>query len=272
MHELKETLISKAIIDSYHKKLLRSLESDVVIVGAGPAGLTAAFHLASHGRKVTIVEKRLAPGGGVWGGGMGMNDIVVQQEALPVLEAAGIRHEPCDEGLYVVDAAELACALCLQALRAGAVLLNLVTLEDLCVRAGKVTGVVVNRTTISGVLPVDPIVLQAGTVIDGTGHEAVAVERLRVRNLLPPQLASAGSGEGPMDATAGEAFVVERVGEAYPGLWVTGMAVCATFGGPRMGPIFGGMLRSGQRVAEMILEKGRYTPQRTLKPAVPGQT
>ncbi len=48
MHELKETLISKAIVDSYHQKLLRSLESDVVIVGAGPAGLTAAFHLASQ--------------------------------------------------------------------------------------------------------------------------------------------------------------------------------------------------------------------------------
>ena len=89
-----------------------------------------------------------------------------------------------------------------------------------------------------------------------TGHEAVAVaKRLRARNLLSPQLASAGSGEGPMDATAGEAFVVERVGEVYPALWVTGMAVCATFGGPRMGPIFGGMLLSGKRAAGLILEK-----------------
>ena len=58
-----------------------------------------------------------------------------------------------------------------------------------------------------------------------------------------------------MDVAASEAFVVERVAEAYPGLWVTGMAVCATFGGPRMGPIFGGMLLSGKRVAELILEK-----------------
>jgi ribulose 1,5-bisphosphate synthetase/thiazole synthase len=102
----------------------------------------------------------------------------------------------------------------------------------------------VNRATISGALPVDPIILEAG-----------AVERLRARKLLASQLTSAGSGEGPMDATAGEGFVVERVAEAYPGLWVTGMAVCATFGGPRMGPIFGGML-SGMRVAELILEKG----------------
>jgi ribulose 1,5-bisphosphate synthetase/thiazole synthase len=38
-----------------------------------------------------------------------------------------------------------------------------------------------------------------------------------------------------MDAAAGEMFVVERVAEAFPGLRVTGMAVCATFGVPRRG-------------------------------------
>jgi thiazole biosynthesis enzyme len=249
---ITETAISKAIIESYHRKLAGQIESDVIIVGAGPSGLVAAFHLAAAGKRVTIIEKRLSPGGGIWGGAMGMNDVVVQETALAIVTAAGIRATPYAGGLHVVDASELACGLCLQAIRAGAVLLNLVVLEDLCVRDDRVTGIVANRTTIAGVLPVDPIVFSASAVVDATGHEAVAVEQLRRRGILNPEL---GRGEAPMNASAGESFVVERVAEVYPGLWVTGMSVCATFAGPRMGPIFGGMMLSGKRVAEMILDR-----------------
>lgn len=35
----------------------------VAIVGAGPAGLTAAYYLAGKGHQVTIFEKRVRPGG-----------------------------------------------------------------------------------------------------------------------------------------------------------------------------------------------------------------
>ena len=57
-----------------------------------------------------------------------------------------------------------------------------------------------------------------------------------------------------MNAAEGEAFVEEQVTEIYPGLWVSGMCVAAAFGGPRMGPIFGGMLLSGKRAADLIAE------------------
>jgi thiamine thiazole synthase len=251
-----ESAISRAIIESYHRKLASRIESDVIIAGAGPSGLVAAACLAAAGKRVTIIEKRLSPGGGIWGGAMGMNEVVVQDAALPILLEASIASSAYCGGLHVVDAAELACSLCLHAVHAGAVLLNLVQLEDVCVRDGTVTGVVANRTTIAGALPVDPIVFSAGVVVDATGHEAVAVEHLRRRGLLD---ACMGRGEAPMDAPAGESFVVDKVAEVYPGLWVAGMSVCATFGGPRMGPIFGGMLLSGKRVAEKILGRSAST-------------
>jgi thiazole biosynthesis enzyme len=257
MNGFDEAAISTAIVNAYHEKLLRQIRSDVVIVGAGPAGLTAARYLALCGKKVTVIEKRLAPGGGVWGGGMGMNVIVIQAEAEPILRDAGVRCGKREENLWVVDAAELACALCLEAIRAGAVFLNLTAFEDICVRQGRVTGVVINRSTILGALPVDPITMDAQVVIDATGHDAVVVESLRKRHLTDDCLPKGIPGEGPMDARAGEAFVANRTSEIYPGLWIAGMSVCTTLGGPRMGPIFGGMLLSGKKAAEMILASGK---------------
>ncbi|MDY7009659.1 MAG: sulfide-dependent adenosine diphosphate thiazole synthase [Planctomycetota bacterium] len=254
MVELKDVQISEAIVGAYYAKLTDRLVSDVLIVGAGPSGLVAAATLAGQGLKVTVLERRLSPGGGIWGGGIGMNEVVIQDQAIPAVDDIGVRHREKTPGLHTVDSVELACGLCLNAVRSGAVILNLLTVEDVCIDRERVTGAVVNRTGISGVLHVDPIMFSSRAMIDSTGHEAVVVETIRKRGLLRSTPAD-GQVEGPMNPASGEAFVVDRVAEVYPGLWVTGMSVCATFGGPRMGPIFGGMLLSGRRVAEMVAEK-----------------
>jgi thiamine thiazole synthase len=196
-----------------------------------------------------------------------MNVAVVQEEAVALLDEMGIRCEPKRDNLYAVDAIELAAGLCWNAIQVGVRIFNLMSVEDLCLRHERVTGVVVNRTTISGVLPVDPIVFSAKATLDATGHEAVLVECLRKRRLLSDSLAAAGTGEGPMDATAGEDFVIAHAGQVFPGLWLSGMSVSATLAGPRMGPIFGGMLLSGKRVAEAIMATLGQAPQE--RPAAP---
>ncbi len=248
------TGISKAIIESYTAKLLGALKSDVLIAGAGPSGLVAAYLLAGRGLNVTIVEKRLSPGGGIWGGGMAMNDAVVQKDARDLLEEMGIPSTRAHDDMYVVDTMEMASGLCFKAIQAGARILNLTAAEDICVREGRVTGLVINRTTVYETLPVDPLMLDAKATIDATGHEFALVAALLKRGIKIKTRTGAPLGEGPMDAPEGERFVVENTGEVYPGLLVSGMSVCATFGGPRMGPIFGGMLLSGRKVAEIALE------------------
>jgi len=56
-----------------------------------------------------------------------------------------------------------------------------------------------------------------------------------------------------MWAERGEAEILDNTREVYPGLLVAGMAANAVFGSPRMGAVFGGMLLSGKRAAELAL-------------------
>jgi thiamine thiazole synthase len=47
---------------------------------------------------------------------------------------------------------------------------------------------------------------------------------------------------------------VENTFRLCPGLYASGMAANNVQGGFRMGPIFGGMLKSGRKIARLIAE------------------
>ncbi len=181
---INDIAVSRAIVETYNAKLLDALDVDVLIAGAGPSGMVAAAILAEQGFKVSIIEKRLSIGGGIWGGGLMMPIVVIQPEARHVLDKFGIRYQSTADGLLTVEATELACALCVGAVRAGAHLLTLMNIEDVRVQKDRVTGLVVNRTHFGAVpLPVDPITLGAKVVIDQTGHDMVVAAALQKRGL-----------------------------------------------------------------------------------------
>lgn len=255
--KLDEIKITKAILDSYFKKLKDSLEVDVAIVGAGPAGMTAAYYLAKKNIKVAIFERKLSVGGGMWGGGVMFNEIVVQDKAKGILDEFNIRTRKYESGYYLADSIESVCQLASCAIKAGAKIFNLLSAEDVMIRRGRVTGLVLNWSAVDiANLHVDPVTMKAKTVVDSTGHAAEVARVLERKNKVRLKTKTGKVvGEESMWADLAEDTIVKNTKEFYPGIYVAGMAANAVFGGPRMGPIFGGMLLSGKKVAEDLIKK-----------------
>ncbi|MFZ2633153.1 MAG: sulfide-dependent adenosine diphosphate thiazole synthase [Desulfosalsimonadaceae bacterium] len=251
---LDEIIITRAIIDRYHEKLIDNLETDVAIVGGGPSGLVAGYFLAKAGKKVVLFERKLSIGGGMWGGGMMFNEIVVQQDALHILEEFGIRYKEYRENYYTADAIEAITTLTSKVIRAGVTIFNCVSVEDVMMRPEGIVGLVINWSPVEMAgLHIDPLTVRSKFVVDATGH-ATEVVKVVVRKVPGKLMTPSGAieGEKSMWAEQAENLTLENTREVFPGLYVAGMAANATVGGPRMGPIFGGMLLSGEKVASEL--------------------
>jgi len=246
--------VTRAIVSAFTRQFETYVESDCIIVGAGPAGLMAGRLLAREGVKTLIVERNNYLGGGFWIGGYLMNKVTVRRPAQEVLNELGVPYTACSRDLFVADGPHACSKLIAAACDAGVKFANMTVFEDVVLRAqNRVAGVVVNWTPVQA-LPrqitcVDPVALETKIVIDATGHDACVVKKLEERDLVKTV------GYGAMWVERSEDLVVEHTGEVHPGLIVTGMAVSTVYGLPRMGPTFGGMLLSGKKAAETTLEK-----------------
>jgi len=251
--DVREVEITKAIANEFHSVLIDRAESDVIIIGAGPAGLTAGRELSTMGFKVLIVEQNNYLGGGYWLGGYMMNPVTVREPAQKIWDELGIPYKKVSEGLYLTPGPHAVSKLIAGACDSGVKFLNLTKFDDLVLKKGRVSGVVVNWMPVSA-LPrnitcVDPIAFESKMVIDASGHDSVAVKRLVNRNLVE------WKGMNPMWVENGEEHVVEKTGEIFPGLVIAGMSVTETHGLARMGPTFGSMLFSGKKAAEVTAAK-----------------
>jgi thiamine thiazole synthase len=254
---LDETKISRAIIDAYSRKLTEALNVDVAIVGGGPAGMVCGYYLAKSGKKAVLFERKLSIGGGMWGGGMMFNEIVVQEQAKRILDEFGIGAREYEKGYYLSDSIEAVSTLCSKAVKAGLRVFNLLSAEDVMIRNSRVCGLVLNWTSVEMAnLHVDPITMRARFVVDATGHPAEVARIIEKKSGIRLRTKSGKlMGEGSMWAEVGEETIVKHSKEVCEGFYVCGMCANAVFGGPRMGPIFGGMLMSGKKVAMELVRR-----------------
>ena len=252
--KVEEKDITRAIVGEFIKQFYEYAESDVIIIGAGPSGLVAAKELAEKKVKVLIVERNNYLGGGFWVGGFLMNTITVREPGQKVLEELEVPYKKVSKGLFTTNGPHACSKLISKVCEAGAKIQNMTMFDDIVLREGnRVGGAVINWTPVSA-LPreitcVDPVAIQSKIVIDATGHDAVVVKKLEERGLIKTK------GFGAMWVERSEDLVVEHSGEVHKGLIVIGMAVATTYGLPRMGPTFGGMLLSGKKGAEVAFEK-----------------
>ncbi|OGW74646.1 MAG: ribose 1,5-bisphosphate isomerase [Omnitrophica bacterium RBG_13_46_9] len=250
---MDEALISRAITESFTKDFIDAFNVDVAIAGAGPSGLICAYYLAKQNVKVAVFERHLRVGGGMPGGGMMFNRIVVQEEAMPILKEFGVSAKRYKKDLYIVDALEAISTFCSKTIKRGAKIFNLINVEDVVIRKDRIAGVVLNWSAVSWAkLHVDPMAVRSKAVVDATGHDS-EIARIVERKTGPVLRTETGGviGEKSMWAEIGEKMILENTKEIYPGLIVCGMAANAVFGSPRMGAIFGGMLLSGKKAAEV---------------------
>ncbi|KIM63333.1 hypothetical protein SCLCIDRAFT_752494 [Scleroderma citrinum Foug A] len=258
---IEEAEVSRAMIKRYFNMMYERTVSDVVIVGAGSAGLSCAYHLATArpDLKITILEANVAPGGGAWLGGQLMTPMVVRKPADRFLRELGIAYE--DEGNFVVvKHAALFTSTILSRVLAlpNVVLMNATAVEDLIVRTDfqgrqRVAGVVTNWTLVAlnhdTQSCMDPNTITAPVIVSATGHDgpmgAFSAKRLVSAGLLK----ELGNMRG-LDMNRAEPAIVNGTREVTPGLILTGMELSEHDGSNRMGPTFGAMMASGIKAAK----------------------
>ncbi|VUG19020.1 THI4 [Brettanomyces bruxellensis] len=260
---IRESQVSRAMTSRYFKDLNKYAESDIVIVGAGSAGLTCAYVLAKSrpDLKIAIIESNVAVGGGCFLGGQLFSAMVLRKPADRFIKEIGLDYE--DEGDFIVikHAALFITTICSKVLSLPNVkLFNATAVEDLITRKSatgstRVAGVVTNWTLVSmhhdDQSCMDPNTINAKVVISCTGHDgpmgAFCVKRLATQGLLERHRM------GCLNMNLAEDAIVKNTREVFPGLVCAGMELAECDSSNRMGPTFGAMIQSGVHAAEVAL-------------------
>jgi len=256
---IRESEVSRAMTTRYMKDMYDFAESDVIITGAGSAGLSCAYELSKYPElRIAIIEQSVAPGGGAWLGGQLMSAMIVRKPAHLWLDELGIEYEEQDRFVIVKHAALFTSTIMAKVLAAPNVkLFNATAVEDLIIKNDRVSGVVTNWSLVTQNHDtqscMDPNVMESKMLVSACGHDgpmgAFGVKRLQQVGLIKEL-----PGMRCLDMNVAEDAIVELTQEIAPGMIVTGMEVSEALGAPRMGPTFGAMMMSGRKAAALTLE------------------
>lgn len=255
---IKESIVSREMTRRYMMDVITYADTDVVVVGAGSAGLSCAYELSKNPDVQVAVEQSVSPGGGAWLGGQLFSAMVVRKPAHRFLDELGVEYDEQDTYVVIRHAALFTSTIMSKLLaRPNVKLFNAVAAEDLIVKEGRVGGVVTNWALVSmnhdTQSCMDPNVMEAKVVVSSCGHDgpfgATGVKRLRSIGMI-----ESVPGMKALDMNAAEDAIVRLTREIVPGMIVTGMEVAEIDGAPRMGPTFGAMMISGQKAAHLALK------------------
>ncbi|KAI4222591.1 MAG: hypothetical protein L6R36_006042 [Xanthoria steineri] len=270
---IRESQVSRAMTRRYFQDLDTYAESDIVIVGAGSCGLSAAYMLGKTrpDLKIALIESGVAPGGGAWLGGQLFSAMVMRKPADAFLRELSVPYE--DEGTHVVvkHAALFTSTLLSKVLSFPNIkLFNATAVEDLITRplspsssnnppstpSIRIAGVVTNWTLVTrhhdDQSCMDPNTINAPLTISTTGHDGPS-GAFSVTRLVSMQLLDRLKGMRGLDMNSAEDAIVKGTREVVPGLIVGGMELSEVDGANRMGPTFGAMVLSGVRAAEVAV-------------------
>nr|AAW66657.1 thiamine biosynthetic enzyme [Picrorhiza kurrooa] len=256
---IKESIVSREMTRRYMMDMITYADTDVVVVGAGSAGLSCAYELSKNPNiNIAIIEQSVSPGGGAWLGSQLFSAMVVRKPAPKFLDELEIAYDEQDDYVVIKHAALFTSTIMSKLLaRPNVKLFNAVAAEDLIVKGGRVAGVVTNWALVSmnhdTQSCMDPNVMESKIVVSSCGHDgpfgATGVKRLRSIGMI-----DSVPGMKALDMNTAEDAIVRLAREIVPGMIVTGMEVAEIDGSPRMGPTFGAMMISGQKAAHLALK------------------
>ncbi|KAH9723992.1 Thiamine thiazole synthase [Citrus sinensis] len=200
---IKESIVSRETTRRYMTDMITHADTDVVVVGAGSAGLSCAYEISKNPNvQVAIIEQSVSPG--------------VRKPAHLFLDELGIDYDEQDNYVVIKHAALFTSTIMSKLLaRPNVKLFNAVAAEDLIVKGNRVGGIVTNWALVSmnhdSQSCMDPNVMEAKALDMNTAEDAI----VKLTREIVPGMIVAGMEVAEIDGAP-------RMGPTFGAMMISG--------------------------------------------------